>query len=93
MARPAKALSDAEKKAKEAEKRTKFVDLGSKRVGNALAGIRKIAPLANKSAYSFTEEDIAKIETAINNEVDNLMNAFKAALAGKKVSSGSGFTF
>ena len=51
------------------DKRKKFVELAEKRVNRLLKDIRLVGNLSNRSNYSFSEEDIRKIFTAIDNEM------------------------
>lgn len=53
-------------------KRDKFVELAEKRTVNAIRAIRVIGKLANKSAYQYDDEDVAKIVRALSKEVDTL---------------------
>lgn len=79
-----KPLSDAEKAKREEEKAKRFTALGTKRINNAVKAIRLLAPLANKSQYAYTPEQIGKIDTALVEAVTSVRNAF----AGQKVSEG-----
>ena len=49
--------------------RNKFVDLANRRVKHALKDIQLIGNLSNRSNYDYTEEDIAKIFRAIQQEL------------------------
>lgn len=84
MARPAKELTDAEKAAKDKEKADKFAKLGSTRLNKALTEMAKMIPLANKSLYSYTPEQIEKI----NDEFTKMTSKIATAFAGQKVSAG-----
>lgn len=68
MATPAKKNLD--------NKRTKFVQLAERRTTNALAAIRSIGNLANKSNYEYDEADAKKIWNALYKEVDSLKARF-----------------
>lgn len=49
--------------------REKFVRLANNRVNRAIKDIRLIGNLANRSNYSYTEEDVRKILRALEAEV------------------------
>jgi hypothetical protein len=55
--------------------RDRFLRLAQARTGSALNTIKGIGVLGNKAQYEYTEEDVVKIETALNGGV-------KAAIAG-----------
>ena len=59
------------------KRREKFVDLAQKRVTRALKDLRLVGNLANKSNYSYTDEDKKKIIGAIESEVKNLKRRFE----------------
>jgi len=54
------------------EKREKFKKLAESRTANAMRAIRVIGKLGNKSHYDYTEQDVKKIVTALNREIDAL---------------------
>ena len=54
------------------ERREKFKKLAESRTGNAMRAIRVIGKLGNKSHYDYTEQDVKKIVTALNREIDAL---------------------
>jgi hypothetical protein len=54
------------------EKREKFKQLAESRTSNAIRAIRVIGKLGNKSHYDYTEQDVKKIVTALNREVEAL---------------------
>ena len=60
----------------ESKNREKFVSLGEKRVTKAIKDLRLIGNLSNKSNYSYTEKDVKKIISALENEVRNLKRRF-----------------
>jgi len=62
------------------EKREKFVSLAEKRTVNAIKAIRVIGKLGNKSHYTYDENDIRKIEKALNREIE----ALKARLSNTR---------
>lgn len=51
------------------DKRQKFVEIAEKRISRLIKDIRLIGNLSNKSNYTYTDEDVRKIFTAIDNEV------------------------
>lgn len=58
--------------------RTKFIELAEKRVTKAIKDLRLIGNLANKSNYSYTQEDAKKIIKALRDEVEALKGRFEA---------------
>lgn len=67
------------------DKRESFVRLAEARVNRALKDIRLIGNLSNKSAYSYTEEDVKKMFRALQREIE-----FSRSKFGDGDSSGSG---
>lgn len=53
-------------------KREKFKQLAESRTSNAIRAIRVIGKLGNKSHYDYTEQDVKKIVTALNREIEAL---------------------
>ena len=70
--------------------RERFVDLANKRVTRALKGIQLIGNLSNRSNYDYTEEDVAKIMRALQNEISACKKRFDLAL--KKQNGKSNFS-
>ncbi len=64
------------------EDRAKFVKLASARVNKALKDIQLIGNLANRSNYDYTDEDVAKIFKALNEEMSACKKRFE--LSSKK---------
>jgi hypothetical protein len=60
--------------------RARFVDLASKRVSKTLKSIQLIGNLSNKSNYDYTEDDVAKIIRALQEEVSACKKRFDLAL-------------
>ena len=58
------------------EKRVKFVVIAEKRVTRAIKDLRLIGNLSNKNNYSYTENDVQKMISALEQEVKNLKNKF-----------------
>lgn len=63
-------------------KREKFVELAEARVNRAIKDIRLIGNLSNRSAYSFTEEDIRQIFRVIQKELETAKGRFSSEGAG-----------
>jgi hypothetical protein len=59
------------------ETRNNFVRLAEKRVTKAIKDIKLIGNLSNKSNYSYSEDDIAKIHKALRKAVDDCKNRFE----------------
>jgi len=57
--------------------RDKFVRLAENRVNKVIKAIRLVGNLSNRSNYSYTEEDIEKIFSAMNSELKECQNKFK----------------
>lgn len=55
-------------------KREKFVKLAESRTTNAIKAIRIIGNLGNKSNYQYGDEDVRKILSALNKEIETLKN-------------------
>jgi hypothetical protein len=60
------------------EKKLKFTDLANSRVNKAIRLLRLISNLANKSHYSYTQDEADKIVSALNNEVKNIKEKFNS---------------
>lgn len=58
------------------DKRAKFVELANKRVNKAIAQLRLVGNLSNKSAYEYTDDDARKIVKALQKEVESLKAKF-----------------
>ena len=56
-----------------------FIELANKRVPKALKYLDLIGNLANKSNYSYTEEDIKNIKKFLQSELDKTLSAFTPA--------------
>ena len=57
--------------ARESDRR-KFVELAESRVNRALKDIKLIGNLSNKSNYSYTDEDAAKIHRALKKALEDM---------------------
>ena len=58
--------------------RRKFVELANKRVNAAIKTIRLIGNLSNRSNYSYTEDDVTKIFSALKREARDAEKRFSA---------------
>jgi len=58
------------------DRRNKFVDLAEKRVNRAIAQIKLIGNLSNRTNYSYTEEDVTKIHKALKKALDEMKARF-----------------
>lgn len=58
------------------DRRKKFVELAEKRVNKVLTQIRLIGNLSNRSNYSYTEQDVAKIHRALRKALDEMKARF-----------------
>lgn len=57
--------------------RSKFVKLASLRVSKALKDIQLISNLSNRSNYDYTDEDVAKIFKALQEEISSCKRKFE----------------
>lgn len=69
---------------KDSKSRQKFVELAENRVSRAIKDIRLIGNLANKSNYSYSQDDARKIIKALKDEVDALKARFDAGTTEAK---------
>ena len=58
------------------DKREKFVELAEKRVTRAIKDLRLIGNLSNKNNYAYTESDVQKIISHLDQEVKLLKAKF-----------------
>jgi len=58
------------------DRRKKFVELAEKRVNRAIKDIRLVGNLSNKSNYSYTDQDVKKILSALRSAVDDTKARF-----------------
>lgn len=68
------------------DRREKFVELAEKRVIRALRDIRLIGNLANKSNYSYTDQDVTKIHRALKSALDEMKGRFDSKGSGEEES-------
>lgn len=59
------------------EDRSKFVKLASMRVSKALKDIQLIGNLSNRSNYDYTDDDVAKIFKALQEEITSCKRKFE----------------
>lgn len=59
------------------QKRSKFIEIANRRVGDILHKVNNLKPLANTTSYSYTQKDVDKIFGAIENAVVNVKESFK----------------
>ena len=59
------------------DKRAKFVELGEKRVANAIKALRLVGNLADRNNYHYSERDALDISRALRAEVNDVANKFK----------------
>jgi hypothetical protein len=76
------AKSDQEKTvARSALKIVRFDELATPRVRRAVKAISSIANLANRGAYTYTDEQAKRIELHISNAVSSMLSKFKGEKA------------
>jgi hypothetical protein len=63
-------------------KRDKFVSLATKRVSRTIRDLRLIGNLSNRSAYTYTDEDVKKIVRALQRELDSVRARFNGGESG-----------
>jgi len=72
------------------DKRAKFIELGEKRMANAIKSLRLIGNLADKNNYHYAQEDAAEIAKALKQELNDTLAKFKSSGSSPE---GSGFRF
>jgi len=75
----AKKVADMEKNSEETRSE-RFIRVATRRTNNILRQIQVLGNCSNKSSYSYTEEDIKKIFSAIEGE----LRTVKARFVNKK---------
>jgi hypothetical protein len=65
--------------------REKFIQLAENRVTKAIKNLRLVGNLANKSNYSYNEEDAKKILTALEAEVKNVRRRFESTSSDEEI--------
>jgi hypothetical protein len=66
------------------DKRAKFVELVQARVNRAVRDVRLIGNLSNRSAYSYTDDDVRKVFRALQKELDSAKARFGGAGTAKE---------
>ena len=56
--------------------REKFVELAEKRVNNTIKQIKLVGNLSNRSNYSYTEDDVKKIQRALKKALEEMISRF-----------------
>jgi hypothetical protein len=64
------------------DRRQKFVELAEKRVNKAIKDISLIGNLSNRSNYSYTDQDVKKIVSALRKSVDEMKARFDRKVTG-----------
>ena len=72
------------------DKRAKFIELGEKRMANAIKSLRLIGNLADRNNYHYTQKDAAEIAKALKQELNDTLAKFKSSGSSPE---GSGFKF
>jgi hypothetical protein len=63
------------------DKAAAFKKVGNQRIGKAIYAMRRLLPLANRAAYTFTDEQALKICTIANDLAKEVQAAFSAKTA------------
>lgn len=66
------------------DKSTKFIELANKRVNKTLKDIQLIGNLANKQNYEYTELQAKQIIKALQQELDEVKQAFASSNISNK---------
>ena len=67
------------------DRREKFVTLAERRTTNTIKQIRLIGNLSNRGNYVYSEKDVAKIVSVLNNEIKMMRERFMQEGARDKV--------
>lgn len=62
-------------------KKDNFVRLAESRVTRAIESLRIIGNLSNRSNYEYSEEDVKKIISTLQEELNSLKNQFKVRVS------------
>jgi ABC-type Fe3+-hydroxamate transport system substrate-binding protein len=60
------------------DREKKFLELAETRVNKVLEGMRLIGNLSNKRNYDYTDDQIKKIFSALDDQLKDLKNKFKS---------------
>lgn len=71
------------------ERSEKFLRLAPKRMTKALKALDNVAALGNRKAYTYTEDQYAKMKDALQKQLEKLDRAYM----GSAAASGEGFKF
>ena len=66
------------------DKRKKFVELAERRVTRLLREIRLVGNLSNRRNYSFNDEDVRKIFSAVETELKATRKRFESSGSGNE---------
>lgn len=66
------------------DKSAKFVELANKRVNRAIKDLRLVGNLANTQNYEYSEEQAKKIVRVLQQEIEQLKQAFMSSDEGDK---------
>lgn len=69
------------------DKRGKFIELVEARVNRAIRDIRLIGNLSNRSAYTYSDDDVKKVFRALQKELDSA----RARFGGEGIEKEDGF--
>ncbi|MDB3981796.1 hypothetical protein N9410_00885 [Methylophilaceae bacterium] len=62
----------------------KFKELAEKRVNKAINLIRLVGNLSNSNNYSYSKDDVAKVVTALDDEIQTVKKKFAIELRKKE---------
>ena len=65
------------------DKRAKFIELGEKRVANAIKALRLVGNLADRNNYHYSDSDANEILKALKAELNDVTSKFKSSGPGK----------
>jgi hypothetical protein len=69
------------------DKRAKFIELGEKRMANAIKALRLIGNLADKNNYHYTQEDSLELAKALKHELNDTLAKFQSSGANSDSST------
>lgn len=61
------------------KRRERFINVGERRVNNALKAINLIGNLSNKGNYEYSAAEIKKIEKVLKDELSSTMEKFNSS--------------
>jgi hypothetical protein len=77
-------MKDSNKKQNRTEKRARFERLAEYRTNEVLRKLKVLGNCGNRSAYEYTEEDIAKIFSEVERQVKETRSKFTFPKRGTK---------